>query len=357
MDRKFINWGIACLVVSLIAGTVAYKSLIPTYDMFLEKVIPKHDDVISDRPNYDTNHSCYRRIIHPKEMNTKDYKGCADKASQQTYDYIKDKRDISAQEGMWRAATQLLKLTAFQFIALVVSMVLSAAGLVALLFTLRSTQDVVIQAQRTNDAAEASNNFALTEAEKADARIEASIKESREARILELQPYLSIVSFGSEAVVFVGNENTLNFIINITLKNHGQTPAQKVYMEITSWEVTTQDVNNRQAGNTPHHPNPSSYRLKEQINPRDVIHPSFTSSSTVMVGQHKDASLQDTIQYHIKGFIRYQGYGTAGTDEHRFIKFNAGGGKGTQGDIIEIIEDGTGDSISWNRAEQQAKRQ
>lgn len=101
--------------------------------------IPSTTDEVYDWAKTDKNHPCYR-LLDAKQSDSNSKGDCAKEATKEAYEYIKDKRDLKAQEGMWRAATELLTLTAYQLAGLVISTLFTIFGFGFLYYTLLETK-------------------------------------------------------------------------------------------------------------------------------------------------------------------------------------------------------------------------
>lgn len=130
-------------------------------------------------------------------------KDCSDIQSdiEKFNEFIKNGRDLYAQEGMWRAANLLVVLTYIQ---------VCVGGLTAfyLVMTFRTQRSELGQARRTADAAES----------------ESALEVTRSATVLEMKPYLKVLSCEFDEVVALDNGTFATSFV-VTIKNCGKSAA------------------------------------------------------------------------------------------------------------------------------------
>lgn len=119
-------------------------------------------------------------------------------------EFIKDKRDLNAQEGMWRATNLLGYLTVFQvFIGII------TVGVVG--YTLLQTREILTEAKETTRQAGLSTKAAIRTAEAAE------------------NAELAHVFFTVKPKFLDPNNRTISKVsTELVLKNHGKSPATKV---------------------------------------------------------------------------------------------------------------------------------
>ncbi len=127
--------------------------------------------------------------------------------------FIKEKRGLNAQEGMWRATNMIVIFTLMQVILGIVGLTIIARTLVQTNAVLRETRNATKQARLATDAANRTAD------------------ESRNATEIELQPYLTIE--GWDAKVCKEGVREFELDITFTIKNSGKTPAYD--LRITHW--------------------------------------------------------------------------------------------------------------------------
>lgn len=118
----------------------------------------------------------------------------------QSNEFIKDRRDVAAQEGMWRA-------TNFVAVATLGQLILGLLGLGLIYGTLIETRKVLIETKNATEAAKSTLN------------------NERETRSLELQPYIKLLDVGFPRADPNWGGGTTQ--LSITICNTGSTAARK----------------------------------------------------------------------------------------------------------------------------------
>lgn len=135
--------------------------------------------------------------------------------------FIKDKRDLNAQEGMWRATYLLAIFTLFQvFIGL--------AGVVVVALTLRQTAVILEETRKTTAAANRSTEAALDTLNVTKTTLEKAEESTAQAReqTFALRGYVGFSDLQSVVCRRYGSEFYVEQ--SIELKNYGQTIARDV---------------------------------------------------------------------------------------------------------------------------------
>lgn len=135
--------------------------------------------------------------------------------------FFKDKRDLNAQEGVWRASN----ITAFYSLVMAA---LTAIGVYLLALTWRATQDTMRFASDSLEQARLATDASNRTAESA----EEALAQTHLATEIELQPYLSFEYVGARIVAC----ELPDFDIEITIRvrNSGKTPAY--YFRVDCWK-------------------------------------------------------------------------------------------------------------------------
>lgn len=138
--------------------------------------------------------------------------------------FIKDKRDVNAQEGMWRATNAVAVFTLFQIF-------LGGAGLAIVLLTLNETRKVLKEAAKTTRQASLATEAAIRSAEAA---------ENAE------RPHVFVDWQGEYATTRLdkkeGRVRALgSFLVDYFIFNNGKSPAYNILF-VVSREVIPQDI-------------------------------------------------------------------------------------------------------------------
>jgi hypothetical protein len=133
-------------------------------------------------------------------------------AAENLNNYIKNKRELNAQEGMWRAATELLRITAVQLFFLIMSTLVSFLAVLLVYKTFKET--------------------------------EATNKGADHSRKMELRPYVAITNptvnrfilktRSFSALLSSWNTNRNRYKVAVVLKNEGKTPIYCTIFESRS---------------------------------------------------------------------------------------------------------------------------
>ncbi|PWQ96809.1 hypothetical protein [Leucothrix arctica] len=146
---------------------------------------------------------------------------CEKESSKELNEYIKDKRDLVAQEGMWKAASEVLKLSVIQLWLLVISTIFTIYSV----FLIRDTLD---ETRKAAAAANTSNDIARISMEHANRSwCDFFLAEQVHFKLSEKQ---------------VGNEYAFSIKIRSKVLNFGSSPARNVTLSF--WLVD---------GNNPNH--------------------------------------------------------------------------------------------------------
>lgn len=202
-SKNIIN-GLTCLVLipAFMAvasiGTVLFLSAPPERD---------HEDrqYSECTGRYAGSPSCNEIVLDGIDQVEKQHKAPSN-SGQESNNFIKDKRDLNAQEGMWRATYVLAIFTLLQvFIGVI--------GVYIIGRTLAQTTEVLTEARKTTKAA----NDATEEA--------------RRANVLQLKPYIRIAD---AKIVFQKTalnrllKDTIRVKITVIFENIGKTPAKNL---------------------------------------------------------------------------------------------------------------------------------
>lgn len=115
--------------------------------------------------------------------------------------FIASKRDLNAQEGVWRASNLMAILTGF-------ATIIGVAGIYLLKATLDATNSTLKVAQESNDEIMRSN-------------------------VLQLKPYISVTFVWAGRIQDWDKENlTQSFEIYIDIENSGKTPASQIFVSV-----------------------------------------------------------------------------------------------------------------------------
>ena len=185
-------------------------SLMLDYSHFLGDIPEKYGE---EERQYTYKNKCYSDdqgniyIVMPdgKGRPVADSKQAATECGADNYnlnEFIKDKRDLNAQEGMWRAAFLVVVISVMQFIV-------GCCGLWVLLRNLKSTNKAITAADRTANTAEL--------AERAWVYLVLSVEHDKDYPVDNI--YTQI--------------NKSNFIIKSRVVNYGKTPATDFLGNIT----------------------------------------------------------------------------------------------------------------------------
>ncbi len=79
-----------------------------------------------------------------------EYESYSENNTDKKNEYIKNKRDLNAQEGMWRAATEVLRISMVHIYLSIVSLVISAFGIYYIKKSLFATNKAIEQAKDSN---------------------------------------------------------------------------------------------------------------------------------------------------------------------------------------------------------------
>ena len=163
----------------------------------------------------------------------KDGQASSSSTAYEPNEFIKDKRDINAQEGMWRATNLVAFYALFQTI-------FGGISLLLIFFTLRATRDALVHTRDTLN----STNKALVQSRNAT---EIARKESLPYVFVQIR-----TEFVDEAGKF--SELPTNFAnTKISVKNFGKSPATDVTcdVEVDAADSTTHDHFRIYGGRTP----------------------------------------------------------------------------------------------------------
>ena len=217
------------------------------------------------------------------------------------------KSNLTTQEGMWKTATLLLKITFWQLGFFIASIILSAFGLVALYYTLKATRETISEASRANRMTEE------------------SLKAERDARILELRPYISIDDVNvtiippTPSVFDRGSRIKFTF----TLTNNGQTPVKDAQIHAHAGKVSIHLASGGDPVEIPLHIIAGQVVDMIQINPRSTVRASLALDTPINVALTEP---RNEIDFTIEASVKFKDLGTdLIKDTHRRIHFNANG--------------------------------
>lgn len=119
----------------------------------------KIPNISSENRSFVVNHidDPVRALAYDENPSTVDFQRALDNKAKNTNNFIKEKRNLNAQEGMWKVATELLILSAFQLYILAFSTIISFFGIYLLYKTLSATKDTLIAANSANEIARSTN--------------------------------------------------------------------------------------------------------------------------------------------------------------------------------------------------------
>lgn len=184
-----------CILFSLVVLLFLFCYLIwseSNYKAIIDR-IPDHTKETREYSEEDTNNPV-RVLLNGDDTITAKYQNARDKKANIENNFIKDKRGLNAQEGMWKVTAELYRLTVYQLILLLITTVISGIGLYYIYKTFRETQRV---------------------------------------NTLQLQPWLTIgkptVSFTR---LFHGPVATAHFFIYFPIKIQGITPLKCITIDI-----------------------------------------------------------------------------------------------------------------------------
>ena len=191
--KDIFSYAVATWVVMLLICAPIY--LLITYES-LELNIPVHANEKNDYSKTDIIKTLERCKITIKGDKPIEKKKACSKAAKELNNYIKDKRNLNAQEGIWRVSTELLKLTTYHLIAIIVSIFASIVGLYFIVKTFN-------QVNTSNDIA-------------------------RESLHVSNRPICDLyLSEAAERKTISGSLDMLEF--NFEIINLGKTPAVQVF--------------------------------------------------------------------------------------------------------------------------------
>ena len=310
--KDIFSYAVATWVIMFLICAPIY--LLITYDS-LELNIPVHGNEKNDYSKTDIIKTLERCKITIKGDKPIEKKKACSKAAKELNNYIKDKRNLNAQEGIWRVSTELLKLTTYHLIAIIVSIFASIAGLYFIIQNLRATKDAISQSEEANRIA----NEALMETQKTN--------------VLQLKPYLDI---GDPVVSkFQGVEDTnILFTIDTPIINTGPTPVTRAIIEISNFKlyvfaegVRVAFLPTEHLGSREVYTKPVISDMSTPINPKGGMPYKHTTGSMFVRGALPDAARsRDLYENEGVGFsffatIRFKDISTTGT-KHRALRFN-----------------------------------
>lgn len=148
---------LGCILV-LICSIFWLHNLLTTYETIIDRLPDKSNEA---REYSEENiKNPVRGLLYDEDATTEKYQKARDEKEDHLNNFIKDKRNLNAQEGMWEVATELLRFTAYQLFFLVITTIASFAGLYFIIQTLNATvaanknsSDAIEQAIAANDIA------------------------------------------------------------------------------------------------------------------------------------------------------------------------------------------------------------
>ena len=212
-EKTLSNLEKGLLVVAalmLIGGTFWLKSLLGTYKVIIDR-LPDH----SEEPrtySAENIQNPVRVLLRSDDEKTAIYQEARDKKAEIENDFIKDKRGLNAQEGMWYAATELLRFTAYQLFFLVITTIASFAGLYFIIQTLKATQEANLNTIKAIDETSRANDIA----EKSSRLVNMSYMEFHSAEVKW------------EPTGISNSPDSYTVEVNLGIKNTGNTSAFKV---------------------------------------------------------------------------------------------------------------------------------
>lgn len=152
--------------------------------------------------HYTSNQDAVKEISKPcADEKCSDCCTRADNEEERRNEFIASKRDLNAQEGVWRASNLMAILTGF-------ATIIGVAGIYLLKATLDATNSTLKVAQESNDEIMRSN-------------------------VLQLKPYLTPIFSDVITIRDWDSEKlTQTFQLMIYIKNSGKTPASEVFVSI-----------------------------------------------------------------------------------------------------------------------------
>ena len=162
--RPIEKWLLTAGFIALVISAFGVGYLLSTYQA-ISSSIPNNAE---EKAKYSESHinNSVRALAFEKNITTSKYQQAKDKDADTKNTYIKDKRDLYAQEGMWKVATELLWITTIQLFVFIVSIIASIAALIFLYDTLSATRKTLNAARKANEIARSANrawcNFALS---------------------------------------------------------------------------------------------------------------------------------------------------------------------------------------------------
>lgn len=181
--------------------------------------------------------------------------------------YRTAKEDLLAQQSMDRSATKMVSISKDTFWLMVISLILSIVGVIVIWRTLVATQK-----------ANANTLKAITEASRANDIMEENIQTEREARILELRPYISIDDITASITPPAHSifDKTSKIKFTFTLTNHGQTPVRDAQIQAHSGFVSIHPSSGSDTVELSPYIKVGQVAAMIQINPRSTVRPILT---------------------------------------------------------------------------------
>ena len=279
-----------------IASCFWLLSLLDTYESIIDR-LPNHTEESREYAEVDIDNAV-RGLAFEKDVTPTIYQQARDEYADNVNDFIKDKRGLNAQEGMWKAATELLRFTAYQLFFLVLTTLVSGVGIYLLYKTLKATQE-------------------------ANANTEKNLKAERDARILELRPYISIddvnVTIIPPTPSVFDRDSRIKF--TFTLTNNGQTPVKEAQIHAHAGKVSIHLASGGDPVEIPLHIIAGQVVAMIQINPRSTVRASLALDAPINVALTEP---RNEIDFTIESSVKFKDLGTDRLENmHRRIKFKA----------------------------------
>ena len=302
-------------LITLVVSACGIFYLLSSYNA-VSSSIPKNSE---EKRKYSEGNikNTVRGLAFEKDISTTIYQKAKDEDKNTVNTYIKDKRDLYAQEGMWKVATELLWVTTLQLFFFIASIIGSFIGLYFLYKTLSATAE-------TNAIVRRTSNF-------------------------ELQPYVAIKSMSVTINGLISNEPLI--IFSLKIKNDGLTPMKgPVVVEVTSSQFTylREGSSIVHIDSMPLIEEVPIPKIVELINPRGKRHVKwnieFFSDATIKA---PISTPFEALQYSICFSVKFKDISTDGTKKHREVKFESTN-KATMKNRFEISDKASISMISDN---------